>query len=82
MCLLHKGLCSIWVLAQTLCKLSAGFFVAVHNPMQLPAIDVQVAAGRGEVRVPQHLRHVVDGYARLIKPRPCLVSKIAELEPF
>ena len=52
---LHKVLRAIWVFVQALCKLSlrlAGFFVAVHHPMQLLAIDIQVATGRGEVRVP------------------------------
>jgi hypothetical protein len=43
-------------------------------------MDVEVAARRGQVSMPKDLAHQRDRNARLLKPRPRLVTQVAELE--
>jgi hypothetical protein len=49
-----------------------------HRGVQSPTVDVEVAARRAPVRVPENPAHERDWHPRFLKPRTGFVAEVAE----
>ena len=77
----HIGLCVLAGFVQRLCNGGAVSFQLFHRCVKPSEVDVEVAARRGQVGVPEDFAHQRDRNSRLLKARPRLVTQVAELQP-